>query len=237
MFNGNTLLALIIIAGITYSITAKKLTVAAALTGGAVAYLVFTGAGFTGIAMMTSFFILGSAATSWQQSKKQDFSVADEIKTGRTTGQVLANAGVAGIVGIAVLFYPQLCYLLVPMIAASFASATADTLSSELGTVYGRRFFNIITLKPDQRGLDGVISLEGSLIGIAGSCIIAVIYAIGFGRGMNVIFIVIAGTAGNMSDSILGALLERKQIIGNNAVNFLNTLIAALVMLLLVYFI
>ncbi|WP_184543056.1 DUF92 domain-containing protein [Mucilaginibacter sp. FT3.2] len=236
MFNSNILLALIVIAGITYSVTAKKLTFAAALTGGLVAYLVFAGARFTGIAMMTTFFILASAATSWQVHIKESFNIEAEHKSGRTSGQVLANAGVAAITGILVLFYPQLRHLLVLMMAAGFASATGDTLSSELGTVYGRRFFNIISLKPEQRGLDGVISLEGTLIGIAGSCIIAVIYAIGFGWELNVIWIVVAGTAGNLSDSVLGALLERKNIIGNNVVNFLNTLIAALVMLLF-YFI
>jgi uncharacterized membrane protein len=50
------------------------------------------------------------------------------------------------------------------------------------------------------------------------------------------VWIIAAGTAGNLSDSVMGALLERRGVIGNNAVNFLNTLIAALVMLLF-YFI
>lgn len=236
MFSGYTLLILIIITGIIYSVAARKLTFAAALTGGVVAYSVFIGAGFTGIAMMTTFFILGSAATSFQQNKKQAFTIAEERKSGRTTGQVLANAGVGGIAGLLVLLYPQLTHLLALMMAASFASATADTLSSELGTVYGKRFYNIISLKPDQGGLDGVISLEGTLTGIAGSCVIAVIYAIGFGWDLNLIWIVVAGTIGNLSDSVMGSLLERKHYIGNNTVNFLNTLIAALVMLLF-YFI
>lgn len=236
MFSGYTLLILIIITGIIYSVAARKLTFAAALTGGVVASSVFIGAGFTGIAMMTTFFILGSAATSFQQNKKQAFTIAEERKSGRTTGQVLANAGVGGIAGLLVLLYPQLTHLLALMMAASFASATADTLSSELGTVYGKRFYNIISLKPDQRGLDGVISMEGILTGIAGSCVIAVIYAIGFGWDLNLIWIVVAGTIGNLSDSVMGSLLERKLYIGNNTVNFLNTLIAALVMLLL-YFI
>jgi uncharacterized protein (TIGR00297 family) len=230
------LLALILIAGVIYSIAARKLTVAAALTGVLVACLVFAGAGYTGIAMMTTFFILGSAATSWQFNKKQNFVAVAESKSGRTVGQVLANAGVAAITGVLGLLFPQYTHLLVLMMAASFASATADTLSSELGTVYGRRFFNIITLKPDQRGLDGVISLEGTLIGIAGSIIIAVVYAIGFGWCTNIIGIVLAGTVGNIADSVLGATLERKGYIANNAVNFLNTLIAAL-MLLLIYYI
>jgi uncharacterized protein (TIGR00297 family) len=146
---------------------------------------------------------------------------------------VLANAGVAAICGMLVLMCTKFAGLLLLMMAASFASATADTLSSELGTIYGKRFFNIVTLKPDQRGLDGVISLEGTLIGIAGSCIIAVIYAIGFEWDLNVVWIIIAGTTGNLTDSLLGALLERKHYIDNNAVNFLNTLMAALVVLLI----
>jgi uncharacterized protein (TIGR00297 family) len=229
-------LILILIAGMAYSISARKLTVFAAATGAMVACLVFAAAGYTGVAMMTAFFILGSSATSWQHHQKQSFETIQEHKSGRTAGQVLANAGVGAIAGILVLLFPLYTQLWVLMMAASFASATADTLSSELGTVYGRRFFNIITWKPDQRGLDGVISLEGTLIGIGGCIVIAIIYAIGYGWNSWLIGIMIAGTIGNLADSVLGATLERRGYIGNNTVNFFNTLIAALVMLL-IYFI
>jgi uncharacterized protein (TIGR00297 family) len=224
------LLAFILIAGMAYSISARKLTVIAALTGAAVAVLVFAGNGFTGLAMMTTFFILGSAATSVQSNTKKDLN-ADQ-KGGRTAAQVLANAGTAALCGILILVLPVHAHVLRLMMAAGFASATADTLSSELGMVYGKRFFNIITLKPDARGLDGVISVEGTLIGVAGSVIIAIVYTIGLGWTINIIWIVVAGTLGNLADSILGAVFERKGIIGNNTVNFLNTLIAALFMLL-----
>jgi uncharacterized membrane protein len=43
----------------------------------------------------------------------------------------------------------------------------------------------------------------------------------------------VAGIFGNLCDSILGASLERKQFIGNNTVNFLNTLFAAIFALLM----
>ena len=39
--------------------------------------------------------------------------------------------------------------------------------------------------------------------------------------------IIIAGTIGNIADSLLGATLEKKQAIKNDAVNFLNTSVAA----------
>jgi uncharacterized protein (TIGR00297 family) len=109
----------------------------------------------------------------------------------------------------------------------------ADTLSSELGTVYGKNFYNIITFKKDQKGLDGVVSLEGTLIGIAGSVVVAAIYCAGFGWTEHFIWIMLAGTTGNITDSVLGATLERKNLINNDVVNFLNTLVGAVVILLL----
>jgi len=236
MFNNGIFLPIIIISGIVYSILAKKLTVLAAFTGGILAYLIFTAAGYPGLAMMTTFFILGSAATSLYRHKKQAFVSREEEKKGRNAMQVLANAGAAAIAGVVTLFYPQLTYLMLPAMAASFASATADTLSSELGMVYGKRFFNVISFKTDRCGMDGAISLEGTLIGVAGSCIIAGIYAIGWGWNISFFFIVLAGTLGNLADSILGAVLERKGMIGNDAVNFLNTLTAAIVIVLLEVF-
>lgn len=233
MFNTGIFLPIIIIAGMAYSILAKKLTVTAAFTGAILAVIIFSAAGYTGLAMMTAFFILGSAATSWQKHKKKTFVPVEETGKGRSALQVLANAGAAAIAGILILYYPQLNYLMFPAMAAAFASATADTLSSELGMVYGSRFFNVISFRPDSCGQDGVISLEGTLTGIAGSAVIAGIYALGRGWDISFLFIVLAGTAGNLTDSVLGAVLERKGIIGNNAVNFLNTLTAAGILLLL----
>lgn len=224
---------IIIIAGIAYSVLAKKLTVSAALTGGILACLIYFAVGYTGVAMMSLFFILGSAATSWQKYKKLANATRVETENGRSVLQVLANAGAAGIAGIVILSYPSFDYLALPAMAAAFASATADTLSSELGMVYGKQFFNIVSFRSDRCGMDGVISLEGTLIGILGSGMIAAIYALGYGWNMNFYFIVIAGTVGNLTDSILGAVLERKGIIGNDMVNFLNTLTAALVVLVM----
>jgi uncharacterized protein (TIGR00297 family) len=91
---------------------------------------------------------------------------------------VLANGGVAALCGLLIWLIPSPGYPLIILLAAALSSATADTLSSELGTVYGRRFYNIISFKPDEKGRDGVISLEGTMTGIAGSAVIAVIYVL-----------------------------------------------------------
>jgi uncharacterized protein (TIGR00297 family) len=224
---------IILLLGMLYSEKAGKLTLPAAVTGAVIGFIVFAGAGYTGLAMMTTFFILGTVATSWKSNYKQQLGLAEENKGRRTAGQVIANAGVAGILALLILFDDKRAGLYILMIAASFASAAADTLSSELGNVYGRRFYNIITLKKDARGLNGVVSLEGTLIGIAGSTVIALIYFVAFGWSKHLLFIVIAGTFGNLLDSVLGATFERQKVLNNNAVNLSNTACAAIVAWLL----
>lgn len=227
---------IIITVGGFLSILAKKLTIAGAITGVVIAALIFIGSGYAGIVMLAAFFIFGTIATSWKKQKKIQLKPPNDQSTKRKAGQVFANGGVVAITGLLAFILPIHAELLRLMMATSLASAMADTLSSELGMVYGRRFYNIITRKRDTKGLDGVISLEGTLIGIVGSVLIATIYAIGFGWNVSFLYIIIAGTIGNLSDSVLGALFERRHYIGNDMVNFLNTFIAALAALLFITF-
>jgi uncharacterized protein (TIGR00297 family) len=219
----------ILLLGSVLSYTAKKLTLAGAITGAIVGALMYKGAGLTGLLILAAFFISAICATKWQVAKKVAIGAAEENKGRRTAGQVLANGGVAAILGASSWIFPEHTATIALMIAGSFAAAIADTLSSELGMVYGRRFYNILTLKKDTRGLDGVVSLEGTMIGLVGAILIGIVYCVGFDWSLSFLWIVIAGFTGNLVDSVLGASLERKGVIGNNVVNFLNTAVGALV--------
>jgi uncharacterized protein (TIGR00297 family) len=223
------IILLILFFGSALSYTAKKLTLAGAATGAIVGLLMYKGAGLTGLIILAAFFISASWATKWQLAKKVAIGAAEENKGRRTAGQVLANGGVSALLGAATWFFPEYTSVITLMIAGSFAAATADTLSSELGMVYGRRFYNILTFKKEEPGPDGVVSIEGTLIGLVGAILIATVYSIGFGWGIGFCWICLAGFTGNLVDSILGATLERKGWIGNNVVNFLNTGVGALV--------
>lgn len=223
---------LLLSAGMAYSARAGKLTVPAVWVGGALGLLIYLGAGWAGLASLALFFGLGTAASAWRVADKRRLSLAEANRGRRTAGQVLANAGVAGVLGLLAWRLPQYAPLLRLMLAGSFASAAADTLASELGNVYGRRYYNILTFRPDQRGLDGVVSLEGTLLGLAGSAVIAAAYCLGAGWGTAFGWLLLAGTAGNLADSVLGATLERRHFLTNDAVNSLNTLVGALVVAL-----
>ncbi|MBW3130594.1 DUF92 domain-containing protein [Hymenobacter profundi] len=216
-------------AGMLYSVRASKLTPGGALAGGLLGALIYLGGGFGGLSMLAAFFLLGSAASGWHLAEKRRLGLAEENKGRRTAGQVVANAGVAALAGLGGWLLPAQAALFQLMLAGSFAAATADTLASELGNVYGRRYYNVLTLRPDTRGLNGVISLEGTLCGVAGSVLIAGLYSLSVGWGREFSWLVLAGTVGNLTDSVLGATLERQHRLSNNAVNFLNTLVGGLV--------
>jgi uncharacterized protein (TIGR00297 family) len=215
-----TLLVIVMIA----CVKTKKLTVPASLLAGLIGFLIRTGAGYPGLIMLGAFFIMAVLATSHKKELKAN---ADQQQ--RTASQVFANGGMAAILATIAWFHPYGAERYILMMAAGLASATADTLSSELGMVYGRNFYNILTFKREAKGLDGVVSLEGTILGAAGTLVIAGIYGIGYGFNYQCLVIVFAGIMGNLADSVLGATLERQHKIGNDTVNFLNTLFAALV--------
>lgn len=227
------IVASVLIVAMFASVKAGKLTTSASMTGGMIGFLIFVAVGWIGVAMMATFFMLGTSATAWKLRYKEQQGLAEVNKGRRKAGQVIANAGIPAILSILILVNPSGTELFSLMIAASFASATSDTLSSELGNVYGKKFYNVLSFKEDVRGLDGVISLEGTFCGILGSIIIAIMYAIGFKWNVDILRIIIAGTIGNLFDSVLGATVERKGYLNNDTVNFLNTAIAALIALLL----
>ena len=219
---------LLLTAAATASAIRRKLTVPAALTGLLLGMIIYYGAGFMGLSLLVVFFLLGTAATSWKKKEKLTIEGSAAHQTTRHSGQVLANAGVAAFLSALSLLQPTHKPLFLLMIAAAMSSALSDSLSSELGMVYGRRFFNILTWRPDKKGLDGVISIEGLLFGIAGSALMAAIFSLFTAQWGHAFFIILlAGTFGNLCDSLLGAVFERRGLLSNDFVNFFNTLLAA----------
>ena len=59
----------VLLSGLLFSIGRRKLTVPAALTGTLLGWVIYAGGGLTGLAMMTIFFVLGTAATSWRKNR------------------------------------------------------------------------------------------------------------------------------------------------------------------------
>ncbi|MHA4896573.1 DUF92 domain-containing protein [Pedobacter sp. PWIIR3] len=219
--------AVLLLVSVIACVKTKKLTPAASALAAVIGMIVYLAADLTGIFSLLLFFILSVIATSHKKQFKAKYETDPGNPDGRTIGQVFANGGMAGIMAISALIFPLHAQLFLAMMSASLAAALSDTLSSELGTVYGSRFFNVLTFKKDLRGLDGVVSLEGTLIGFIGALLVGFAFS-GFSK--MAILITLSGFLGNITDSFLGAWLERKGNAGNNLVNFLSTFFAAITM-------
>ena len=222
------IIASLVSVGAVIAVRTHRLTVQAGIAGWLIALVMLYAIGHSAIAAMAAFFLLGTLSTSFRIGTKQRLNIAERDKGNRTAAQVFANAGVPFIIAGLALADPGHHPLYTLMIAAAFSAATADTMSSELGNLYGSKYYDIISFRRGTRGHNGVISIEGTLIGIAGSAIIAVVYALFHGFTYHVFIIIIAGLIGNLADSIIGATLERRGAIQNNTVNFINTATGAL---------
>ena len=214
----------------------KKLTIMAGIFGCAIGSSIWIINGYTGLLLMATFFLLGTLSTMWGIDIKYKNGFAENETSRRDAGQVFANAGIPLLLCFINFIYPTQSNVINLMIAGSFSAATADTLSSELGNRYGKNFYNIITFRRDTKGMNGVVSMEGTGFGVLGSGVIASVYALSNSWDIHFFIILLAGTFGNIVDSILGATLERKNYLTNNQVNFLNTAAGAIVSLLLYIF-
>ena len=229
---GNWWLALA--ASVTFSVlayTVRGVTRSGAIVGACICLLLGGTVGFRALAVLLIVFILTWLATRFGYRKKQRLGTA-EARVGRTASQVLANLGVATACACMYAMTRRPVFLLA--MAAAFSEAAADTVSSEFGQATRNSAYLITTWEPVPAGTNGGISLPGTLAGISAAAIVNL-----FCAGSRLLtwkwaaFSGFAGIAGMLADSFLGALLEQRRLLNNNAVNFLGTLLAAIVGILL----
>ena len=120
--------------------------------------------------------------------------------------------------------------------AASFAAKLADTFGSEIGKRWGRHAVLITSGQPVPPGTEGAISAEGTAASLLGSALMAGAMALlGVIEGTPALLLVIAiGLVATLVESLIGATLQRRWAwLSNEAVNALQTLLAALLALAL----
>ena len=204
----------------------RGVTTGGAIAGAAVCFALLWVAGLPGFAGLLSVFVLTWLATRFGYAHKQRLGTA-EARTGRSALQVLANLGTSA--GCAVLyatFWPDR-RLLIAM-AAALAEAAADTVSSELGQAVGGTPRLITTWKKVGPGTDGAVTLAGTMDGATAAIAVALMFALTRLLSWRLFAVCAgAGVTGMIFDSLLGATLERRHWLGNNAVNFASTLVAA----------
>ena len=224
------LMAIVVAVFMVLSWWSGKIDLTGTLTGGLLAMLLALGGGWAALGALFLLFVLGSVASAWGKKRKTEWGIAQEAGGKRSARHAFSNAGAAGVLGLAALLVPAWQDLCLMGILASLAAATSDTFSSEFGSLYGRRFVNILTLKPEVRGRDGVISLEGSLVGVAGALVVACCAGMVAGLGwLEIAWLILAATLANVIDSLLGASFQHWGLMTNDSVNFASTMLAAVI--------
>jgi uncharacterized protein (TIGR00297 family) len=197
----------------------------------------------TALIPMLAVSLLAYFATKLDRARKERLGTA-EARHGRAASQVAANLGVAAVL----LSQNVQSWLIdshwfspgglapIPIFAvglASLAEAAADTASSEIGQVLGGRPRMITTLSTVEPGTDGAISFAGTLAGILAGVIVALAGTLALRIDPSLFDLELfwissaAAVFGLLFDSLLGATLERRGWLNNDAVNFLSTASAA----------
>jgi uncharacterized protein (TIGR00297 family) len=113
-------------------------------------------------------------------------------------------------------------------------AASSDTVASEIGKALAGRTVLISTFKTVAPGTPGGVSLEGTAAGLAAAFLMALTaWALGLVFLHTLWIIVLAATIGALVESALAATLEAKDVLNNHLLNFINTLVAVGVALLL----
>ncbi len=217
------LLSIIIIAILAFLIKKSKALDNKGILGASLmGFILIYFCGIKYFILLLSFFILGSLVSRVGLDKKKKNKL-DETK--RSLKNVLANGLAPFIFAILSLFNP----IFLSSYVSSIATATSDTFSSEIGVLSNENPILITNLKPIEKGEDGGVTKLGLLAGLLGSFIVGLLSYILFKDIKLFISSTIAGFLGNIFDSLLGALFERKGLINNEITNFLATLFGGII--------
>ncbi len=170
------------------------------------------------------------ATKAWFKQKKKD-----SLQEGQAGERGYSNVIYAGVLGFLIASFqgmtstfnlPNIPYFF--LFAVSFAVINSDTFASEIG-ILDRKVYMITSFRKVQPGVNGGVSVTGTIASVLGALIIGVTYSIlktGTISPFPILVITSLGFAGSIIDSILGATLENRNYLSKGQVNMLSTILA-----------
>ena len=191
--------------------------------------IIIFSAGANWLFLIILFLVMSLLATKY--SKKYKMSLG-EFEGRRTSKNVISN-------GVVACFMAAFGGYYLPFVGGfigAIATATADTMASEIG-VLDKHPRLITTFQKVDPGTNGAVSVLGTAVSIVGAAIIGIAaFLLGIiSNPLSAVAIsIVSGTVGCFVDSILGAVFENHGFMTNEHVNLLATIFGAIVGILLI---
>lgn len=172
---------------------------------------IFLIGGLLGSVILLTFFISGSLLTQLPGG-----ATAHSDKSGRTWFQVIANALVPITALYATILLPEYAESWSLVFAGAFATATADTWATEIGSRYGTSTYSLTSFATVPRGESGGVTMMGLLASLAGATVIGLTTTLPIDSGAldlsarSVLPVLVAGTLGSVLDSIAGSTMQAR---------------------------
>ena len=166
--------------------------------------------GWSWALLLGVFFVTSSILSHFKESEKRAAAEKFDKTHRRDLGQVLANGGVAALVALLSVLAPSPVWF--PFFLGIMATVNADTWATELGTLSPHAPRLITTGRRVEVGASGAVSLLGTVVSLAGGLLIGLTAAIARRERPTwpiVLIAGLAGLAGSLFDSLLGATVQQ----------------------------
>jgi uncharacterized protein (TIGR00297 family) len=174
--------------------------------------IIAAAAGWWWAAILIVFFISSTALTRWGGQQKFERTIRTVPQTEqRNATQVFANGGLFALAALEATLTGRPIFVLAAL--GALAAAAADTWSTEIGTLFGGQPHSIVTWRPVSAGMSGGITPIGTVAGIGGALLIAVLGAVTIGAGnwrMGTA-VLLGGFIGCIADSVIGGTMQSRR--------------------------
>lgn len=214
-------------------LSGRVVSTSGAIAGALLGFVILAFGGWPAYAILWTFFLLATVATKLGYRRKEMAGTAQQAKGRRDARHAVANCGVGAVIALVAArsFGPGHEIGSIPLfaLAGAFAAALADTLGTELGSLYGRNPVSLWRRERVSPGTPGAVSMAGLAGGLLGGGAIGIVaWAIGLIPGWGAWIVAIAGVAGSVAESLLADGVQRSgRRVEHDFANAFNTFVGA----------
>jgi len=202
-----------------------------AVAGAVAGSLILAFGGWGAYAVLWTFFLAATIASKLGLTEKERRGTAQASRGRRGARHVVANCFIG--VLLALVAMPWAGGASALAFAGCFAAALADTLGTEVGSLYGNRAFSPTLGTALPVGTPGAISWPGTLAGLAGAILVGLVAAATGSIPFSLLWVVaVAGLLGSLAESVVNDLGRLRGLrLDHEFANAFNTFVGAIVAL------